>query len=149
MKCKIILNAQFAISLPHIQRDTRSDFKQRSINEISMKRKPNILSTSQAATFPLLLCDCGNSHHKSPLFFLSTSAWVRVEVINNICPGFKISSRRRRKWEREEVGEVPFLKFTWTCVQKAWRWRAALKGESLPPSRKWLLDTVVLRVGGK
>lgn len=66
-------------------------------------------------------------------------------VINNICPGFKISSHWRRKWEREGAGEVPFLKFTWTCVQKAWRGRAALKGESLPPRHKWLLDTALLR----
>lgn len=43
----------------------------------------------------------------------------------------------------------PFLKFTWTCVQKAWRRRATLKHRSLPPRHKWLLDTVDLRADGK
>lgn len=70
-------------------------------------------------------------------------------VMNNICPAFKISSHCRRKWEREEVGEsIPEIHLN-LCVQKAWRGRAALQRESLPPRHKWLLDTVVLRADGE
>lgn len=61
-------------------------------------------------------------------------------VINNICPIWYLFTLRQEVGGGGGGGWVPFLKFTWTCVQTTWRGRATVKvcESDLPP---WTLQT--------
>lgn len=64
-------------------------------------------------------------------------------VIDNICPISYLFTLRQEAGEGGGGGGgwVPFLKFTWTCVQTTWTGRAAFKVcESAPPRQTWFLD---------